>query len=110
MKPAYTLIVTALMILAIDSAYAQHKPPSPTTAAPPPATKSAPSSASKTRAPAATTKSHVPCPRQSSINHDERLIVPETEAAWNQARMRSRQKPKVSKQPPCTQQTDGVSP
>lgn len=110
MKPAYTLIFTTLLALAIDSAYAQAKPPTPATAAPPPATQPAPPPASKSRAPAATTQAHVPCLRQSNINHDERLIVPETEAAWNQASMRSRQKSRAAKQPPCTPPRVGASP
>lgn|SRR5574340_228368 len=110
MKPAYTLIFTVLLALAIDSAYAQPEPPSLATAAPSPVTQPAPPPASKSRTPTATTQSHVSCARQNRSNHDERLIVPAAEAAWNQAKMRSRQKSRAAKQPPCTRQTDGASP
>lgn len=101
MKPACILILSVLLTLVIGHTYARNKTSSSTTSAPPSATQPVPTAASKTRAPAAITKSRIPCTHQSSINHDERLIAPETEAAWNQARMRSRQKSRVPKQPPC---------
>ncbi|MGH8402256.1 MAG: hypothetical protein ACRESO_02455 [Gammaproteobacteria bacterium] len=103
METALTAIMAVLLLSGPGIIQAQTVPSPHTTAAPAPATKTTPPPAPKTQsAPAkAKPKTKPSCKHESLTNHDEDLIVGQSEAAWKQARNRSRQKPQALKPPPC---------
>ncbi|MGH8413574.1 MAG: hypothetical protein ACRESX_02470 [Gammaproteobacteria bacterium] len=103
MKTVFAAILTALLLSGAGIIRAQTAPAPHPTAAPAPATKPTPPPTPKTQsAPVkAKTKIKPPCKHESPANHDEDLIVGQSEAAWKQARNHSRQKPQALKSSPC---------
>ncbi|MGA9851752.1 MAG: hypothetical protein WBR15_02335 [Gammaproteobacteria bacterium] len=101
MKAVVAMILTALLSLGFGSVYAQTMPSPHATPAPTPASQPTPPPAPKAKPVPAKTRTKPACMHEDTANHDTKMIVGQSEAAWTKAKNRSRQKTQALKPPAC---------